>query len=225
MTGRRKRGSRQRRGRSALRIAGILLLLAAAGHARAVGDAPPSPLAMLELLWQDTGTNMLFVDPSGRPARHVLDIVLTPIDADVTAFDLSVVFDIDGGDEVDFLGGHESVASPDPGYLLASESPDTLAGIVRGIDGTLEHDGLATVTLGTIAFVTNPGSVADDGDDIFIGLKDGDFILAGDVDLSDRLIKNGAQVKPAQVPEPGVAALLVAGLGSMWWAGRRRGSA
>jgi len=213
--------------------------------------SPALAIPTLSLVWQETGTTSIDVS-STFEQTIVADVVLDLQAGDESwgAF-VSFVFDEDLGDELDFvfLWERQQVDFPNGGLWrpvvrgqapsVTTESDATTAGSALGFDsaiapvqgGGLSNGGVGpvTVTLGTVAFRTNPTNIATDGADLSVAIQlngidaflDSDgSVICGATTPCDGLINfPGASVN---IPEPASGLLIGTSILGLLYAKRRR---
>jgi hypothetical protein len=192
----------------------------------------------IDLQWQNTGTSTVTVS-SVAGTTLIADVVVAADTAGIKGMVFSFVFDADLRDELNWVGGAETVgvgkcgsgcsfAPASPGFTdVQIESTSTTAGVVGSFDSFTLNGSLVskTRTMGTIIFSTNALNVVDDGVDIQITLLNNalDAIIptAGGTitaNLGGGVVNSG---RPPTVPEPTTALLMVAGVLGLGLAGRR----
>jgi hypothetical protein len=182
------------------------------------------------------GTSSLAI-AAGAVATVTLDIEIDVDAAGLSSAFLSVEFDRDLANELDVssveeLGwtsedGSRSLFPLTPGIDSMQESTSSETGKLYTFDGATLENGPESTTFvfGRVVFTTNPGAVASDGPDIFVGIFncpdlciDGLFSNAlDDNDITSSVTFGTAQLNV--VPEPSSLGLLALGLGALAGAG------
>ena len=185
---------------SAARVAG--------GAAGAVGGGGP----LIEILFPDTGLNEIAVTP-GSPVTAQIRITAGP--EGISSYAVSLRFD----DDLDLDTASEFLPASfefnlTNGFELLSESNGGTLGEIQSCEAAAFGDGAVDETFLAceIEFVAN-ANLADDGEDLFVGLfaagVDGIFASDGS-DLAGVAVFANASVHPTPEPSAGLAAMAVA---------------
>ena len=181
------------------------------------------------------------INPSGTVTITV-DVQLDVDSRGTSAAFLSLLFDTDGGNELNMLSFDELAWSKTnkkgvvqanftqltPGIGASQESQDGLEGQLFTFEGASTGAGPSstTLTFARVVFETNHGKVITDGDDIFSGQFGVQDVFADNgtpvaLNIASSVTFGGIAVN--LVPEPGTISLLGLGIGALVLAGRRRG--
>jgi hypothetical protein len=205
--------------------------------------APALAVPIVAMQWRTGTGSSARIEVSGTLEQEIVADVVLMLDAgdDSRGIFLSVLWDDDGQDELDLVGFRESPSVtgigwapvvPGPGGGSAVPSVESLPG-VAGVQGGFESappfgsmasvSGPLAVTLGSVAFRTNPANIASDGADVQMsalangvdGFIFGNFV-ACDASTPCNVAFLGAAVDLAAtpaglVPEPASGLLLLVG--------------